>query len=200
MQGFAYQLKAHLLRQLSDEDTFADGHEPMPTELACVRVYEDKLYIHKTMRINYTTYDMRRDEDVIHCVRDGVGFSLAKTCVLVHSTTNDTTSHPWTYAIVLGIFHAQVLYETNESRVEFLWVRWLNRDPHQQAGLAARRLERLTLALLDNTDAVSFIDPSTVIHGCHLMPAFHHGFAPVVGFPSIANDTSGNSRYYYVGR
>ena len=70
MQGFVYQLKLHLLRRLSPDDLFVDGREPTSAELASVRVYEDKLYVHKTMRINYTTYDARRDQDSIYIFLD----------------------------------------------------------------------------------------------------------------------------------
>ena len=61
-----YQLKLHLLRRLSSDDLFVDGREPTSTELASVWVYEDKLYVHKKMRINYTTYNARRDQDSIN--------------------------------------------------------------------------------------------------------------------------------------
>jgi hypothetical protein len=87
-----------------------------------------------------------------------------------------------------------------ETRIEFLWVRWLDRDDYLVTGPSTRRLERLSLVPLDQPNAVSFIDPADVIHGCHFIPAFHHGLAQSAGYPSIASDSAGASQYYYVNR
>ena len=152
--------------------------------------------------MNYTTYDIRRDFDVIHLPPhndESLGFSLDKTSILVHNV-NSAAPHPWSYAIVLGIFHAQVLQGSTTTRVEFLWVRWLDRDQSWIAGPSTRRLERLALAPLGEFDGTDFIDPATVIRGCHLIPAFHHGLAEPSGPPSVADQRTSNWRYYYVAR
>lgn len=163
--------------------------------------------------MNYTTYDVQRGVDILHCsnlseTRNVVkpsapehhyGFSLDKSAVLVHSV-GQSSGLPWAYAIVLGIFHAFVLLpDGNERRLEFLWVRWLDRDLSLPAGPTPRRLERLTLAPLDAPNAVDFIDPASVIRGCHLIPAFHHGRLPHEVF-SLAHHSLGDWRFLYVNR
>ena len=61
-----YDLKAHLLTRLPGREDFANGHEPTMDEVASVRIAHDRMYAHKVMRINYDTYDMRRDQDSIN--------------------------------------------------------------------------------------------------------------------------------------
>lgn len=193
-QRFTYRFRAHLWQRVTS-DTGAINSNSVLIKNNCI-------YRHATLQVNFTTYDVRRDVDTIHpqALRDdGLGFSLDKTGILVH-TAASTTAHPWLYAVVLGVFHAHVLFGESEARIDFIWVRWLDRDWSWTAGPTTRKLERLTLAPLGEHDGTDFIDPATIIRGCHLIPAFHHGLSPAAGPSSVADDASGNWRYYYVGR
>jgi hypothetical protein len=143
---------------------------------------------------------------VVHCARDQNsaslgGFLLDKTTVMVH-TPQDIALHPWTYAVVLGIFHAQVLLpDLSERRMEFVWVRWMDRDPDWVSGPSTQRLERLILVPLADSNATSFIDPATIIRGCHIMPAFCHGRSlGDQSHTSVAHQEDGDWVYYYMNR
>lgn len=185
-----------MLKRVTNESDSIPANDKM------ILIKDNRIYRHATLQINYTTYDVRRDVDTMHPSRDDRGFSLDKTGILVHNPTS-STKYPWSYAIILGVFHAHV-YQSDASeapiRIDFLWVRWLDHDWSWQAGPRVRRLERLTLASLSDHDGTGFIDPATIIRGCHLIPAFHHGILPASGAPSIADDRDGNKYFYYVAR
>lgn len=146
-------------------------------------------------------YDVRRDVDIIHCARDTPGFSFDKTRVLVYSP-NTWNRLPWNYAVVLGVYHAQVLLpDSSERRMEFLWVRWFERDTSISVGPSVRRLERLKIMALDSPHATGFVDPAAVIRGCHIVPAFYYGRATLsIQHSLIAHHTGGDWSYYYMNR
>lgn len=54
-----------------------------------------------------------------------VNTSCHDVLVLANEDPDDTLPHPFWYACVLGVYHAQVLY----GRKKFLWVRWFGCDP-----------------------------------------------------------------------
>lgn len=167
IQGFVYQLKVHLLRRLAGDDQFVDGHEPTPAELASVRIYEDKLYIHKTMRINYTTYDARRDQDSINPDNHADVMMLAP----------EGSEHPYLYARVVGIYHVKAyLMDTNHTQtrpqlLHVVWVRWYDLDTSVRSGFEARRLPRLKWAHVDD-GAFSFVSPDDILRGSYIIPRF----------------------------
>jgi hypothetical protein len=83
----------------------------------------NRIYQHNICRINYTTYDFRREMETINPKSDHRDIML-----LAHADGSST--HPFCYARVLGIYHANVIYTGPGARdyllrhIEFLWVRW----------------------------------------------------------------------------
>ena len=64
----------------------------------------ERIYQHKIMKISYTTYDVRRDEDIIH-----VGTSHCNI-MLLKPDCSEQEHDRFYYARVLGIFYAYVTY------------------------------------------------------------------------------------------
>ena len=111
--------------------------------------------------------------------------------------------HPYWYARIIGIYHADVRYKNRFGRMDFLWVRWLGRDLSYKAGWKARRLPRVGFVPDDTPDsgAFGFLDPAVVIHAVHLIPAFSEGKTAELLKPSIARRESDNDedwQYFYV--
>lgn len=87
----------------------------------------ERFYSHKTMRIYYTSYDVRRGEDTIH-----IGTSKSNIMALNPDFLPEDLEleHPYWYAHVIGIYHANVVYigkgnsDYRPRRFDFLWVRW----------------------------------------------------------------------------
>lgn len=101
--------------------------------------------------------------------------------VMVLSPETESNSHPFWYARVLGVFHAKVLHTGPQSRnrsiqhLEFLWVRWFGMEPGRQYGCSKARLPRIGFVPEGDPSAFGFLDPSLVLRGCHLVPAFAEG-------------------------
>jgi hypothetical protein len=157
------------------------------------------------MRVNYTTYDLRRSQDSLN------SRTHADIMVLSHEDqgTGQTRTHPYWYARIIGIFHAMVQHTGPHSRssepqcISFLWVRWYGRDFKHRAGWNAKRLHRIGFVDGDDPFAFGFLDPQHVIRGVHLIPAFSHGRTGSLLQPkSIARSASEGDedwQFYYVG-
>ncbi|KAI0069990.1 hypothetical protein K474DRAFT_1609500 [Panus rudis PR-1116 ss-1] len=95
---------------------------------------------------------------------------------MLYSCDPDNT-HPYWYAQVLSIFHANVSIAGGRAmkRVDFLWVRWLGVDSLVPGGLEEQRLHSVGFIPDDEGGAFGFVDPKDVIRACHLIPDFSRG-------------------------
>ena len=144
-----------------------------PDDRLTVRIQNEAIFQVQTARINYTTYDMRRAYDTVN--------PRTHPFVIVPSSDAAPDSHPFWYARVIGIFHANVQHVGRNSRdyriqrMEFLWVRWLDVVPGHPFGRQHARLPKISLVPDSDESAFGFIDPADVLRGCHLLPAFKDG-------------------------
>jgi hypothetical protein len=123
------------------------------------------------MRINFTTYDVTRDGDVIH--------PKMYPDVMVKSPETGPGAQPYWYARVIGVFHAYVssthpdVREKKLHPMDFLWVRWFGMEPGPyRHGFRLARLPKIGFVQSSDYYAFTFLDPAQVIRGVHLIPAF----------------------------
>ncbi|KAJ3887325.1 hypothetical protein GG344DRAFT_80858, partial [Lentinula edodes] len=175
-QNFYPKLQDHLLGRLMDRKFDGDTHESFTdADRNHIRLKGGSFISLKTCRINYTTYDVRRDQDTIN--------PSNHADVMMLSGEDAAGAHPYWYARVLGIFRATTISShpnasTTKSgpvEMEFLWVRWLGIDPGHQSGSRNARLPKVGFVPESDPFAFGFLDPAHVIRGCHLMPAFSDG-------------------------
>ncbi|OSD02519.1 hypothetical protein PYCCODRAFT_1477774 [Trametes coccinea BRFM310] len=203
IKNFIPLLRAHVFGRLMDRH---DHDDFTPEELDRVHIESDRIYRHKVLRVNYTTYDMRRAQDVIN-PRTHPDF-------MVHADSDSGSADtPYWYGRVIDIFHAYVRYDgpgatsaTRQwQRLDFLWVRWYENDPTYPSGFQERRLPRMQFIDANDRDSLpfGFLDPRDVIRAAYLMPAFAHGTTyDLLGPSRLARrgqDTEEDYRYYYVG-
>ena len=126
------------------------------------------------MRINYTTYDIRRDSNTIN--------PCTYPDIMVKSPETGPRAQAYWYARVIGIFHGLVSSSHQEvkdkslHRMDFLWVRWFGMEPGRyRHGFRNAWLPKI--GFVESTDPYSFtfLDPAQVIRGAHLIPAFSEG-------------------------
>ncbi|TRM61255.1 hypothetical protein BD626DRAFT_558654 [Schizophyllum amplum] len=165
-KDFGTRLKDHLLRRrgytpASDTDEFST------LEHAKLHIQNDRVYWHQSMRINYTTYNMRRAQDVIN--------PDFRSDIFVYATDDD--AHPFWYARVIGILHVNVYdpVRRTSERMEVLWARWYAFDSDNSSGWKAKRLHRVGFVPGNGEDAFGFIDPQDVVRASHLIPSFADG-------------------------
>ena len=171
VQNFIPRLREHLLRhflQTKDTDFACEQHEG-------IEIYRDRLFRHSVFRVNYTTYDMRRDQDSINP-------RTHPDIMLVDPDGSD--DDPYWYARVIDIFHVNARYcgpgSTPATRkwqqVDVLWVRWLKRDTDTPSGFLHRRLPRVHFVAADDPDGdaqFGFVNPDDVLRASYLIPAFN---------------------------
>ncbi|KAF8842659.1 hypothetical protein BDN67DRAFT_989041 [Paxillus ammoniavirescens] len=162
-----------------------------PEELT---VFANCMYRHRILHVNYTTYDLQRETDMVN-----PGTSHRHIMLLFPAGIG---GHHFRYARVLGIYHANIIYTGSNSsdywlrRIKFLWVHWFELIPGL-SGWAHAALDRLRLAPVDADDAFGFIDPADMLRCCHLIPAFADGRANEATSEGLL---SNEWRYYYVNR
>ncbi|KAJ3858791.1 hypothetical protein EV359DRAFT_75796 [Lentinula novae-zelandiae] len=166
-KNFVSKLEDHLLGRLK-EILFDGNYEFTAEEQQDIIIAKDKIHTVKTLRINYTTYNVRRNQDVINPRTD-------HSTIMLKSPDTNPNAHPYWYAQVLGIFHADVIHFRSRKRMEFLWVRWLGTEPDYRPGQKFAKLPKVGFVPEDDEFAFGFLDPSQVIRACDLIPAFIHG-------------------------
>jgi len=200
VQDFIPRLKDHLLARLLDHTYEGDEIDFTDSERETVTLVNNRIYRHKVLRINYTTYDLCRAQDSLN------PRNHADVMVLSHED-EDGDPHPYWYARILGVFHAQVRHigprskSTAVHRMDFLWVRWFGRDLDYKAGWKAKRLHRLGFIDSEDPGAFGFLDPNEVIRGVHLIPVFAYGRISSILPPSIARQPRESNQdwvFYYI--
>jgi len=186
---------------------------PVVDNDACNSLFfkKDRIYHHKLSRFYFTTYDVRRGADIIN-----PGTCRCNIMLLADDTdTSDISAnfHPFLYARVLGVYHANVVYtgpgmqDFEARRLDFLWVRWYELEDPASSGWSKSRLDSLRFRPMKEDDAFGFVDPADVLRGCHIMPNFVKGRGDVkgrrhvngVGISRCAKD--GKDYFsYYIGR
>jgi hypothetical protein len=169
--AFAYfvdDLQNHLLARLNNVHDF----EPVYTdeERSMLNIQRNQIYPHSTLRVNYTTYDMYRDQDVIKP-------SVPSRSFIITTAPPNCGALFW-YGRVLGIYHTEVTHPPTHGhqpqKIQFLHVRWMVEDPEHEGSFRECRLDRLSYHPVPR-DAYSFLDPSLVIRGCFTIPGFQWG-------------------------
>ena len=138
-----------------------------------MRLNLDRVVESKILRINYTSYDIRQ---AYNCVQpDGRSF------LMTLSREEDPDRHPFWYCQLLKAFHIKVHFcpggvSHSKEMLEVLWVRWLGIDPEHKWGFKHYALPKVGFVPEQgDSPAFGFLDPSLVIRGCHLIPAFANG-------------------------
>ncbi|KAJ3557683.1 hypothetical protein NP233_g11677 [Leucocoprinus birnbaumii] len=101
VREFIPKLKDHLLSRLSSSKVHTDE------ERSNLVISANWIYQHKYIRIYYTTYNMRQAQDSIN--------PRTRSDIMMLADSEDS-GHPYVYARVLGIFHAEIKQWDPHSR------------------------------------------------------------------------------------
>ena len=139
-QDFFPCLKDHLLACLWGLTYDGNEHDFSDADHDNVLITEHKIFEHKTLRVNYTTYDLWHEQDTIN--------PLTHLDIMVLSHEDDCT-HPYWYARVIWIFHVNVKYRNHpnslyskSTHMNVLFVCWFWHDGSFTSGFHAKRLPR----------------------------------------------------------
>ncbi|KAI0071014.1 hypothetical protein K474DRAFT_1712834 [Panus rudis PR-1116 ss-1] len=193
-KGFMFDLKNHILMRLSGRSEYDNEMTFTDKQRASVRFESERLYQHKVLRVNYTTYDMRRAQDSIN--------PRTHPFIMLYSP-DPKSKHPYWYAQVIHIFHADVKRAKDQefTRMDFLWVRWFGVDDSSPGGFKSQRLHSLGFIESTGDGPFGFVDPKYVIRACHLIPDFARGrTTELLGPSSIRKEDDDDEDWdgYYV--
>ncbi|KAG9090779.1 hypothetical protein FRC06_000886, partial [Ceratobasidium sp. 370] len=201
VKDFLPRLKAHLLARILG-DRYEDERTRTTSELAQIHFQHERIYAHQTLKLHYTTYDVRRAQDTINP-------TTSNRFILIPSDRPDSAevgADRFWYARVLGIYHANVSHNGSLARrMDFLWVRWLARMTDVPGGWETCRLDQVGY-FPDSAKyhAFEFVDPVDAIRAVHLIPRFvgNHTEEYLESLDSVAADTRsvGDWKHYYVSR
>jgi len=127
------------------------------------------------MQINYTTYDVRCDRDTIN--------PQVYPNIMVKSPETGPNAELYWHACVIGIFHAYVSSTHLDVQVrtlcsmDFLWVCWFGMEPspyHHR--FHHTHLPKIGFVESLDKYAFTFLDPTHVVRGAHIIPAFSAGY------------------------
>ncbi|RDB27548.1 hypothetical protein Hypma_003878 [Hypsizygus marmoreus] len=218
MQGFFQKLKGHLLPRLEcilQAEFQGNANDSLDPSLLYFN--KDTIYRHNILRINYTTYDVRRNQDSINPNTDHKDIMLLRDKVVSTSTTSHRTRtttrkaplhHQYRYGRVLGIYHVNIIYGGLVSgkvshkvhRMEFLWIRWfeLVKDVPVDRGWSTGQLDQLRFSRINHEGAFGFVDPEQVLRACHVIPGFSSGklHPDNIGLSKLAQDSKDWTLYY----
>ena len=219
LQDFTRDLKEHLFPRIRerlkisaevfDSNIVNIDHAAQNT----IIIKDNRVYNHKLARFYHTTYDVRRSEDIINPQTPHCNIMMLSNAMSSHATPSTASSnHPFLYGRVIGIYHVNVIYtgpgtkEYDPMRFDILHMRWFQLHVVQsrvrgQSGWDSSRLDCVTFPPMAHTESFGFIDPSLVLRGCHLIPAFSLGkrYPDGKGLSRMSRD-SNDWDHYYVNR
>ncbi|KAJ7218251.1 hypothetical protein B0H12DRAFT_1001581, partial [Mycena haematopus] len=197
---FLPKLQEHLLSRLAHPDWTGDGNEFTPAQRFRLILKNERIYMHKIVRINYTTYDVRRGQD---CLNPRTHSDV------MYLTPEEGAPHPFGYAQIIGVFHADVVNtadgNSKPQSMEFLWVRRYRLDSSYRGGFKRKRYHHIEFVPQSDPDAFGFLNLDEVIRGAHLIPAFASGCTTellssqsIGRLPRDGLKDDEDWRYYYV--
>jgi len=159
----------------------------------------NRIYHHRLLRINYTSYDLQHDFDSINMCTDHRDIML-----LSNSGIN---AHPFCYVWVLGIFHVNIIYtgpgskDFQSRRIEFLWVRWFEVLQDHFLAWGQHALDMVQFLPMADKHAFGFVDLANVLRSCHIIPSFADGrlHPDGIAMSHCAGDAD-DWRCYYINR
>jgi hypothetical protein len=157
------------LTRLLGKEYDGDEQEYTHAERNDVLIVDNQIHFHKTLGVNYTSYDLRRQKDVIN--------PTSHPDIMVLSCEDGGSAHPFWYARVIKIIHLSVCHQGSApQRMDVLWVRWFGLDADMRGGWSKKRLHGISFIPWDEPGAAfGFLDPAQVIRGVHLIPNFPRG-------------------------
>ncbi|TFK80595.1 hypothetical protein K466DRAFT_503627, partial [Polyporus arcularius HHB13444] len=195
LTNFHMNLKDHLLTRLQARGIFMPTDEHDETQIgehafedrARLVIHKETAYWHEVLRLNYTSYDLRRNQDSVTPKNHGDIMLLADT----DSEGSDGHTHPYAYARVIRIFHVNVrLYDSpmqEFERMDVAFVRWFRVDHSAPGGFKRKRLHRLEFVSPGSDElAFGFVNPADVIRSSHIIPAFAFGRTDTSVFPDLS--------------
>ena len=162
-----------------------DNSGPLPSH-SDVQIRRNKVHWHTRIRVNYTSYDLRRQQDVINPKNRPDFMVLAGE---PPDRVEPSMTEPYWFARAIKVGHVMAKLGNAETyeRVDFVWARWLWTSNHSCSGWSYKRLPQVSFIPGGGDSSFAFIDPQDIVRAVHLIPVFGKGLtAHLLAGESIA--------------
>ncbi|KAI6100080.1 hypothetical protein EDD16DRAFT_1697278 [Pisolithus croceorrhizus] len=165
VKNFVPKMKVHLLSRLCGYEYDGDEHSFTDDECNDLQIIGglNQVIESTILRVNYTTYDIHREQDVM---QPGTG-----CFVMTLSREDEPNAHPFGIVLHVGP-NARC---RSPQTMELLWVRWLGVEPGYSCSFQEAKLPKVGFVPETDDNAFGFLDPSLMVRGCHLIPSFSDG-------------------------
>ncbi|KAL0057520.1 hypothetical protein AAF712_015841 [Marasmius tenuissimus] len=150
LKNFKSKLQRHLISCILDTDPDAILDE----DLYWLAFTSDCFYRRQQFHVHYMSYDCC-------CKKESIGSQCHPHIMMLTSDPNDP--HPYLYARVIGIYHANVLYVGGGPF-----------DKGHEWGWKAKQLPCVHFMDGEDPDAFGFVDPLQVIRVLHMVPSYKY--------------------------
>ena len=150
---------------------------------------DSRIFQHKVLCVNYTTYNVCCNQDIFNPGGD------LRDLIMLATPGSDKESETWhrfCYAQLIGVYHANIHFIGPGSkdylprRFDLVHVRWFDLVSLTSVENCTR-LDMLQFVPMNDANAFDFVDPADILRGCHLIPAFakgrshpdHMSFSPI---------------------
>ncbi|KAI0315118.1 hypothetical protein OF83DRAFT_1293481 [Amylostereum chailletii] len=177
VEDFVKNLQDHLLGRLLGKSFDGDMVDYSNEDRDTVKIRNGRLFVHQTLRVNYTSYDVRRGQDSIN------PDSRADIMVLASKADAEATGHPYWYARTVRVFSMSVRHDDPTAKprdwqtMDVCFVRWFKFNTKVRSGWKAKHLPCISFVSHNDAEcpAFGFIDPDQIIRATHLIPGYKHG-------------------------
>ncbi|KIK51301.1 hypothetical protein GYMLUDRAFT_181641, partial [Collybiopsis luxurians FD-317 M1] len=127
--NFLPKLKTYFLQRILE--ITKNGWEFTDGDFASITFQHNRIYCHKVVHFNYTTYDMC-------CNQDSCNPRTHADIMVFSRDPNDRAAHPYWFARIIGIFHVNAIHSSllsksaRPQKFDILYVQWFGRAREQK--------------------------------------------------------------------
>jgi hypothetical protein len=160
-------------------------------------IKHNRVYSHKRLRLNYTTYDVQRAQDTIT-----VGTDKCDIMLLSNDADAETEQTAFRYARVLRVLTVYVVHPTlapTPLRIELLWVRRFRSISSPSVDWDRALLEKVAFVPSCEDHAFGFLAPGEILRAAHIIPCFRDGRTKtLLGPTEFRRDEEGEWASHYI--
>ena len=186
---------------LLDAELGDDALTDLLAKLTNVVFKANRIYRHRLLQVNYTTFDLQHESKAVHLHTDHHNIML-----LLHTGIgiDGSSQYPLCYVWVWKIACINVIYTGPRLRdyqswhIKFLWVWWFEVLKDHPSGWQYSAFDTVKFVPMAEGDTFGFMDPGNVLWACHLMLSFADGLLHSDGIAvSLYICDSNNWKCYY---
>lgn len=173
-------MQDYIIAKLRGTDKNQKWPQYSDEECQDVFIYKNTVNFNTRLRINYTSYDVRRHQDVINPKLHADFMVLSGDPRNKDAPSCMTEPYWFARALKIGHVYAKLRDMDDYRRIDFVWARWFELDETLKGGWSFKRPPIFSFTpATSNYEAFGFMDPAHIVRAVHMIPVFAHGRTPL---------------------